>query len=139
MDAHQDSAGGESNRTKTEAEELIAELCIKCDDDDVKQVLKKYQYGYSIPDIEKRMKQGPASNLPHLIKALKFLNNTAIPDKIPTRKDVVTHRIVCGMQNLLPDDCLSAKHASNHSMMKNPYFNAQSVAKTAIEAASLDC
>ena len=105
MDAHQDSAGGESNRTKTEAEELIAELCIKCDDDDVKQVLKKYQYGYSIPDIEKRMKQGPASNLPHLIKALKFLNNTAIPNKIPTRKDDVIHRIVCRMQNLLPDDC----------------------------------
>ena len=51
------------------------------------------------------MKQGPASNLPHLIKALKFLNNTAIPNKIPTRKDDVTHRIVCRMQNLLPDDC----------------------------------
>jgi hypothetical protein len=38
-----------------------------------------------------------------------------------------------------PTIALSAKHASNHSMMKNPYFNAQSVAKTAIEAASLDC
>ena len=52
-------------RNQRETEELIAELCLKCDDDEVKEALKKYQYGRTIGDIEKKIKSGKSQKLNH--------------------------------------------------------------------------
>ena len=121
MDTHQASPGDRSeNRTKREAEELTAELCINCNDDDVKQVLKKYQYGHTIGDIEGKMKKGPSSNLTHLTKTLKFLNNTAITDKLPKKKDHIAFMILYAPCII---SCLttapSVKYAKNLALWKN--------------------
>ena len=93
------------SRNQTETEELIAELCIHTDDDDIKQVLKKYQYGSDISTIERKLKSGNASKIDTLRKVLEFLNNTAITEDVPRKRDDIAHAIVCRIQNLLPDDC----------------------------------
>ena len=92
-------------RNQTEAEELIAELCILTDDEDIKTALRKYQYGHSIKEIEKKLKQGPSSKVDVLKKVLAYLYEDTIIDAIPSTKDDVAHAIVCRIQNLLPDDC----------------------------------
>ena len=138
MDTHQASPGDRSeNRTKREAEELTAELCINCNDDDVKQVLKKYQYGHTIGDIEGKMKKGPSSNLTHLTKTLKFLNNTAITDKLPKKKDHIVHDMYAACKISCLTTTPSVKFATNLTLWKNHYYNAPNVAKALIRAASL--
>ena len=93
------------SRSQVESEELIAELCIRCDDDELKPALKKYQYGHSTEEIKRKLKSGAASKVGALSTLLAFLNNTAITEAIPKKKDDIVHQIVCRIQNLLPDDC----------------------------------
>ena len=93
------------SRSQTEAENLIAELCILTEDEEIKTALKKYPLGSSIQEIERKLKSGPASKVNTLKKVLEFLNQDVIKDPIPTKKDDITHAIVCRIQNLLPDDC----------------------------------
>jgi len=93
------------SRSQVEADELIAELCIRCDDDELKTALKKYLYGHNTLDIEKKLKSGASSKVGALSKLLTFLNNTAITDEVAEKKDDIAQPIVCRIQNLLPDDC----------------------------------
>ena len=134
MDVHQASSEDRSTRSKREAEELTAELCINCDDGEVKQVIQKYQYGHSIGDIESKMKKGACSNLPHLTKTLKFLNNSAIKDSIPKKKDDIVHDIVCRMQNLLPDDCAFCKTRYKLEFMEKPILQCSKCGQSAHKA-----
>ena len=137
MDTHQASPGDRSeNRTKREAEELTAELCINCNDDDVKQVLKKYQYGHTIGDIEGKMKKGTSFNLTHLTKTLKFLNNTAITDKLPKRRMILFMILYAANRISCLTNAPSVKFATNLTLWKNHYYNAPNVAKALISAAS---
>lgn len=131
MDVHQASSEDRSSRSKREAEELTAELCINCEDSEVKQVIQKYQYGQSIGDIESKMKKGACSNLPHLTKTLKFLNNSAINDPIPKKKDDIVHDIVCRMQNLLPDDCAFCKTRYKLEFMEKPILQCSKCCQSA--------
>ena len=66
------------------------------------------------------MKQGIASNVSHLIKTLEFLNNTAIIEQIPKKKDPIVHEIVCRIQNLLPDDCAFCKTRFKLGLTEKP-------------------
>ena len=134
MDVHQASSEDRSIRSKREAEELTAELCINCEDSEVKQVIQKYQYGHSIGDIESKMKKGVCSNLPHLTKTLKFLNNSAIKDSIPKKKDDIVHDIVCRMQNLLPDDCAFCKTRYKLEFMEKPILQCSKCGQSAHKA-----
>ena len=74
-------------RSQTEAEELIAELCIASGDNtEHKVALHKYEYGSSVKEIEKKLQQGPASKIEVLRSLLIFLNNNAIQEEIPKKK-----------------------------------------------------
>jgi hypothetical protein len=109
-------------RTQSEAEELIAELCILTDNEDIKRALRKYQYGNSIKEIEKKLKQGASSKIGVLKEVLAFLYKDTINDAIPSKKDDIAHAIVCRIQNLLPDDCSFCKARFHLAIREIPFL-----------------
>ena len=122
------------SRNQAETEELIVELCLKCDDDEVKEALKKYKYGRSIVDIAKKMKSGVASKIEPLKRLLLFLNNNDESISSPTKKDDIVHAIVCRIQNLLPEDCDTC-NASGWNWKKKQSCDVQAVDKAATKSA----
>ena len=78
---------------------------MKCDNEEMKVALHKYEHGHSVREIEKKLTSGPASKLELLRNLLVFLNNEAIKGDIPKKKDDIAHTIECRIQNWLTDDC----------------------------------
>jgi len=89
-------------RNRRETEELIAKLCLKCEDPEMREHIRLYEYGRGTEAIKRRLKQ--VRNEP-LLNLLRFLNNGVANQQLPTLKKEIIHEIVCRIQNLLPDTC----------------------------------
>lgn len=85
-----------------DTEELIAKLCLKCEDQEIRKNIQIYEYGKGMNTIIRRYNQVTNENLK---KLLQFLYNDAISNEIPTLKKNIVHEIICRIQNLLPDTC----------------------------------
>ena len=82
-----------------EIEDLIAQLCVDAPSDAVKFCLRSYQPGKSIKQIEKDIFQ---SKIGILLETSEYLR---IPNCKGKTKTVLSRRILCRIQNLLPDNC----------------------------------
>ena len=89
-------------QNKKDTEELIAKLCLKCEDQEIRKHIQIYEYGKGLQTIINRYNQVTNDNLK---KLLRFLYNDAIHQEIPTLKKDMVHEIICRIQNLLPDTC----------------------------------
>ena len=107
-------------RNQTEADELIAEICISTDNEDFKNALKKYRYGAPMKDVEDKLKNGVSSKVDQLKELLAFLYNDAVKTPIPKLKADVAHAIVCRIQNLLPADCPDCNERHRLKLRKAP-------------------
>ena len=92
----------EVNQNRVDVEELIAELCLNCNNNDLKHHLQIYEYGRESTEIKKRLHQLRNDQLTSM---LIFLNNDVVNEPVPTLKKDLVNDIFCRIQNLLPDTC----------------------------------
>ena len=90
------------SQSKVNTERLIAELCLRCSDEQMKRNIQLYEYGKGTEHIRKKL--GGVVN-EQLGKLLVFLYNGKVSRKIPTLKKDLVHDIIDRIQNLLPDIC----------------------------------
>ena len=90
------------NQNKINTERLIAELCLRCPDEQIRKHLQLYEYGRGTDYIRKKL--GAVTN-EHLTNLLVFLYNDKVKHRIPTLKKNLVHDIIGRIQNLLPDIC----------------------------------
>ena len=83
----------------SEAEDLIAELCVKAPSEGVKCCLRSYKAGRTIDQIKVGINK---SKIAVLVETSAFLR---IPNSAHLKKDELSHLILCRIQNLLPDNC----------------------------------
>ena len=90
------------SQNKINTERLIAELCLRCPNEQIKKDIQLYEYGKGTDHIRKKLTAVLNENLANL---LVFLYNGKINRKIPTLKKDLVHDIIDRIQNLLPDIC----------------------------------
>ena len=94
------------NQNKIDTERTIAELCLRCPDEQIRRHLQLYEYGRGTEHIRKKL--GAITN-EHLTNLLVFLHNGKVNHKIPSLKKDLVHDIIGRIQNLLPDICAFCK------------------------------
>ena len=87
----------------SEAEDLIAELCVKAPSEGVKCCLRSYKAGRTIDQIKVGINK---SKIAVLVETSAFLR---IPNSAHLKKDELSHLILCRIQNCLT----TAIYASN--------------------------
>ena len=99
------------DQKETEIAELIAELCLSAPSEPIKFCLRLYQYGKSLPHLEKDFRKQKRDVLRD---TAEYLN---IPGFMDKTKDTLAHLVICRIQNLLPDDCniCKARYKINRS------------------------
>ena len=91
------------NEKAEEIQKIIAELCMNAPSEDVKSCLRTYQYG---KDLDRLKRDLNVFRKPILEDTLRYLN---APSQQDCLKPAVLHKLICRIQNLLPETCSICK------------------------------
>lgn len=85
----------------TEIDDLIADLCLKAPNEDVKFCLRSYHAGRTLKQIERDINRYKKDILVATSIFLRIPNSA----QLKKTKEELSHLILCRIQNLLPDNC----------------------------------
>ena len=88
----------DSSSNQDHIHNLIASLCVSTPSQEIKAVLRKYEYGKTVKQIETNIIRSNKSDLEATLDFLKVTDHG-------TTKPQNSHNIVCKIQNLLPETC----------------------------------
>ena len=109
------SASNGSNTDELTAEFVLASLCAKSTDLEVRDCLRKYVPSQTLSQQTKALNRLSKDVLVKTADYLEICTSGLL-------KDAVVHRVICKIQNLLPDTCQLCNENYKFLIGEKPFF-----------------